>query len=134
MSPESERPPRPASPATAALVLLFAWAVPSSGHILLRRPGRAAVFALVIATSFAVGVGLRGNLYRPVAGQPLSFFAAAGAMAVGLPYFLLRVGTGYEGDPTGNGYEIGTVFLLSAGLMNILLVLDAWDIAHGRKE
>ncbi len=117
-----------------ALIALLAWAVPSAGHFLLARRGRAVVFALVVATSFSVGVGLGGNLYRPVAGQPLSVFAALGAMGVGLPYFLLRVGAGYEGDPVGPGFEIGTVFLLSAGLMNILLVLDALDIASGRKE
>lgn len=119
---------------SAALVALVAWAVPSAGHLLLGRRGRAVVFALVVLTSFAVGAALGGNLYRPVAGQPLSLFAALGAMGAGLPYFLLRVGAGYEGDPTGPGYEIGTVFLLSAGLMNILLVLDALDIAGGRKE
>ena len=32
------------------------------------------------------------------------------------------------------GYEYGTAFLLTAGLMNLLLVLDAWDIARGKKE
>ena len=48
---------------------------------------------------------------------------------------MLRVDlAGYDGDPIGAGYEYGTVFLLTAGLMNLLLVLDAWDIATGKKE
>lgn len=132
MSSSEERSPR--TPRASALVAVLAWAVPSAGHFLLGRRRRAVVFALVIAISFAVGAALGGNLYRPLAGQPLSLFAALGAMGVGLPYFVLRVAFGYEGDSTGAGYEIGTVFLLSAGLMNILLVLDAWDIASGRKE
>jgi len=34
----------------------------------------------------------------------------------------------------GAGFEYGTAFLLTAGLMNLLLVMDAWDIARGRKE
>ena len=29
--------------------------------------------------------------------------------------------------------EYGTTYLLAAGLMNILLILDAFDIAIGRK-
>jgi hypothetical protein len=29
--------------------------------------------------------------------------------------------------------EYGTTFLLTAGLMNLLLILDAWDVARGRK-
>jgi hypothetical protein len=129
LSPEELRSPR-----SAALVALLAWAVPSAGHFALGRKARGAVFAFVVFTSLAVGAELGGNLYRPTAGQPLSWFAAAGAIGVGAPYFALRLGAGYEGAPTGAGYEYGTVFLLSAGLMNILLVLDTWDIATGRKE
>ncbi len=55
-------------------------------------------------------------------------------MGVGAPYFVARYGFGYEGKPEAQGYEYGTVFLLSAGLMNLLLVLDVWDLACGRKE
>jgi hypothetical protein len=126
--------PEPRSPGSAALVALLAWAVPSAGHFALGRKGRAAVFAAVVFTALVVGALLGGNLYRPSSGQPLSWLASAGALGAGLPYFVLRLAAGYEGDPTGPGYEYGTVFLLSAGLMNILLVLDTWDIATGRKE
>lgn len=129
MSPTSSRTPQ-----GAALLALLAWFVPSAGHVALGRRGRAAVFAAVVLVAFVVGASLGGNLYRPTPGHPLSWFAAAGALGAGLPYFVLRLGLGYEGDPTGAGYEYGTVFLLSAGLMNILLVLDVWDIATGRKE
>jgi hypothetical protein len=31
-------------------------------------------------------------------------------------------------------YEYGCAYLLTAGLMNLLLMLDAWDIAVGRKS
>jgi hypothetical protein len=31
-------------------------------------------------------------------------------------------------------YEYGSTFLLTAGLMNLLLILDAFDIASGRKD
>lgn len=128
----SEVPSRP--PANALPIALLAWAIPSAGHFALGKRGRGAIFLAVIAIAFATGALLEGNLYRAVAGQPLSLFASLGAMGVGLPYFVLRIAAGYEGDPTAPGFEIGTVFLLSAGLMNILLVLDCWDIASGRKE
>ncbi len=68
-----------------------------------------------------------------MAGQPLSILATLGAMGMGAPYFLLRWGLGYSGSPEAAGFEYGAVFLLSAGLMNLLLVLDVWDIASGRK-
>jgi hypothetical protein len=53
---------------------------------------------------------------------------------VGAPYFILRWGTGYQGEIEGAGFEYGSAFILTAGLMNLLLVLDALDIARGRKS
>ena len=67
---------------------------------------------------------------------PASIFAAY-AMSQALAdywWIVLLRGLGYAGDITGPGYEYGTAFLLGAGLMNLLLVLDAWDVATGRKE
>jgi hypothetical protein len=117
-----------------ALVAFAAWLVPAAGHLLLGRTRRAAIFAAVIACALVVGIRLEGNLYRPAAGQPMSYLATAGAMGAGAPYLLLRWGLNYGGDSTAAGFEYGTAFLLSAGLMNLLLVLDCWDIANGRKE
>lgn len=112
----------------------LAWLVPVSGHLLLRRRGRALVFAAVLLTAVLVGAALDGNLHRVLPGQPLTVLFTLGAMGIGAPYFALRWGMGYAGVPEAPGYEYGTVFLLSAGLMNLLLVLDVWDIARGRKD
>ena len=123
------------SVSSRALVLgIVAWLLPTSGHFLLRRKLRAFGFAVVILLTFGLGLRLNGNLYRPISGQPLSYLATLGAMGVGAPYFVVRYVLAYEGKPEAQGYEYGTVFLLSAGLMNLLLVLDVWDIASGRKE
>ena len=116
------------------LAMVLAWLVPGLGHFYLGRRGRAALFFLLIVVSLWVGTSLQGNLYRPVPGQPLTLLATLGAMGMGVPYFLLRYGMGYAGDIVGAGYEYGTAFLLTAGLMNWLLMLDAWDISRGKKE
>ncbi|MEO8277670.1 MAG: DUF6677 family protein [Thermoanaerobaculia bacterium] len=121
-------------PTRALLLAALAWILPSFGHFLLGKRLRALGFALVMLTAFGLGLRLEGNLYRPVAGQPLSYLATLGAMGVGAPYFIARYGAGYRGTPEAQGFEYGTVFLLSAGLMNLLLVLDVWDIANGREE
>lgn len=113
---------------------ILAWLVPGSGHFVLGRRGRAVIFAALIAVGIAVGYALDGNLHRVVAGQPLSMLATLGAMGMGAPYLVLRWGLGYAGAAEAPGFEYGAVFLLSAGLMNLLLVLDVWDIATGRKE
>ncbi len=121
-------------PWRATLLCLAAWLVPSSGHFALGRRGRGAIFLAVVAGAVTTGYLLSGNLFQVVPGQPLSILATLGSMAMGLPYFVLRFGFGYEGVAEAATYEYGTIFLLSAGLMNLLLVLDVWDIATGRKE
>ncbi len=39
-----------------------------------------------------------------------------------------------EGDVTSYAYEYGNTFLFTAGLLNMLLVVDAFDISQGRKQ
>ena len=116
------------------MAALLAWVVPGLGHLYLGRRGRAAAFCAIVLISLATGLALDGNLYRVVAGQPLSFFATLGSMGMGLPYFVARWGFGYAGDVEGPGYEYGSAFILTAGLMNLLLILDTLDIARGMKS
>jgi hypothetical protein len=138
--PDDAAPQQPAAAPAAVpignpyLAMILAWLVPGLGHIYVRRTGRGLVFLLLIVVCLWVGCELQGNLYRPLPGQPLTVLATGGAMGMGLPYFLLRYGADYAGDIVGAGYEYGTAFLLTAGLMNWLLVLDAWDISRGKKE
>ena len=127
-------PAETSAPRGAYLTALVAWAIPGAGHFALGRRRRAAWFAALVFTSLCTGLALSGNLHQPVAGQPLSYLATLGAMGSGLPYFLLKLGLRYSGDASAAGYEYGTAFLLTAGLMNLLLTLDAWDIATRRKD
>jgi hypothetical protein len=132
--------PQPAQPravrpqGNAVVAVLSAWLVPGLGHIYLKRRLRGLAFFVLIMVSVFVGCRLEGNLYKAVPGQPLSALATLGSMGMGFPYFLLRYGLHYQGNIMGAGYEYGTAFLLTAGLMNLLLTLDAWDIVRGKKE
>ncbi|HVS01616.1 MAG TPA: DUF6677 family protein [Thermoanaerobaculia bacterium] len=128
-----ERPER-VSALPGWVASIAAWVLPGLGHLLLGRRGRASLFFLLVLAAVGIGYALEGKLYTPVPGRPLTVLATLGAMGMGLPYFLLRFTAGYTGDVAAPGFEYGTAFLLSAGLMNLLLVLDAWDIASGRKE
>ena len=108
--------------------------MPGAGHFVLGRRGRGASFFLLVLVAVVTGFLLNGNLYRVLPDQPLTMLATLGSMGMGAPYFFLRFYLGYQGDLTSIGYEYGPAFLLTAGLMNLLLVMDVWDIARGRKE
>ena len=120
-----------ANPLVAAVL---AWLVPGAGHLFLKRGRRAVLFFVLVLAALVIGCRLSGNLYTPLEGQPLTLLATVGCMGLGLPYFFLRYLLDYHGEVMAAGYEYGTAFILTAGLMNLLLVLDAWDIALGKKD
>ena len=131
--PAGERP-EPQDVLRPLNAALLAWVLPGMGHLYLGRRWRAVGFCVIVLISLATGLALDGNLYRPVADQPLSLFATIGCMGMGAPYFLARWAFGYVGDIEGAGYEYGSAFILTAGLMNLLLILDCLDIARGMKS
>jgi hypothetical protein len=128
-------PPAVARPqGNPVVAALSAWLLPGLGHFYLKRRLRGLAFFALVIVSMLIGVRLEGNLYQVVPGQPLTILATLGSMGMGFPYFVLRYWLHYQGNVMGAGYEYGTAFLLTAGLMNLLLVLDALDIVRGKKE
>ena len=129
--PETRTEP---SPIHAMVLLLAAWLVPGAGHFLLGRKGRAVAFLLIVLAALGIGLVLDGNLYRIVPNRPLTVLATLACMGLGIPYFALRFVLGYQGDVVSAGYEYGTAFILTAGLMNLLVMLDCLDISSGDKS
>jgi hypothetical protein len=117
-----------------SVLMASAWLVPGLGHLLLRRRLRAVVFFAVILVSFVVGILLDGELILPQPGDPLSYLAAVATVGNGALFLLARALDVGQGVATAVSYEYGNTFLLTAGMMNLLLVLDVHDIARGRKE
>jgi hypothetical protein len=116
------------------VLMLLAWLVPGLGHLLLGRRLRAAVFCTLIVVAFVVGLTLDGELMVPHAGDPLSYLAAIASLGNGVLFFVARhFGLG-QGVVTAAGFEYGNTFLLTAGMMNLLLILDTHDIAVGKKD
>jgi hypothetical protein len=116
------------------LLLVLAWLVPGLGHLLLGRYKRAAVFGFVVIASFVTGILLSGEVAGLQRGNPFSYLTTIGCLGNGLLYFISKqLGIGL-GDPTAAGFNYGNTFLYTAGLMNLLVILDVSDIAVGRKE
>jgi hypothetical protein len=116
-----------------SLAMALALLLPGGGHLYLGRRDRAVAFAAIILSMFILGLALDGKLYVVETGKPLSVLATAASMGAGTPYFIARI-FGPWGDPASITYEYGTAFSLTAGLMNLLVILDTFDIARGRKR
>lgn len=119
----------------AITAIVLAFFVPGGGHFYLGKRQRGIAFFCIVSLMFFLGLAVDGDLYTISrwGGSVLRLLAALGSMGSGLLYFV-AVGMGVHGDVNSITYEHGTAFTITAGLMNLLLMLDAYDIAEGRKE
>jgi hypothetical protein len=115
--------------------MLLAYLVPGAGHLYLGRRARAVTFFCIVVLLFVIGISIDGDLYTigHANGSILRMLAALGSIGAGIIYWV-AANLGVHGDITSITYEHGTAFTITAGLMNLLLVLDVFDIAQGRKE
>lgn len=106
--------------------------MPGLGHLWLgRRKGL--IFLVILPAMFALGLLLEGRIFPVEFSQPLVALAAFANMGIGLPYVVARA-MGYgAGNVIAVTYEYGNTFLIVAGLLNTLVVIDAFDISMGRK-
>ena len=125
-------------PSKWAPVVALAWIVPGGGHFLPKRPGRGALLAASVAAMFLLGLMMRGALFSPQTGDILTTVIYVGGFIgnfmSGIFYFL-AVWLGYsQADVAGHVHDYGTKFLVAAGLLNVLAMVDAFEIATGKKE
>jgi hypothetical protein len=108
--------------------------VPGLGHALLRKWDRAIVFFGCISIMVTLGILLDGRLFSPGFEDffsTLKFIAGAGS---GLLYWIPWLQGAGVGDPTAYTYDYANVFIHVAGLLNMLVVVDVFDIALARKR
>jgi hypothetical protein len=137
---EKEKPPKePMPPVNVWLApVALGWLVPGGGHFLLKRTGRAALLAASITAMFVVGLLMRGAMFQPQSGDILTILinwgGFVGNVASGILY-LVTTWLGYaQPDVAGAVHDYGSKFLVTAGLLNILAMVDAYEIAGGRKS
>ena len=108
--------------------------VPGLGHAILSKWDRAIVFFCTTACMFSLGLYLQGELFGPdfdTLYSSLKFVADAGS---GLFYWISWLSELGAGDSNAYTYDYANVFLYVAGLLNMLVVVDVFDIAMGRKR
>ena len=123
---------------TRVPAVALGWLIPGGGHFLLKRNGRGALLLAAVTGMFLCGLMMQGAMFHPQSGDMLTTLINTGGfignLCSGILY-LLSVCFGYnQVDTAGHVHDYGTKFLVSAGLLNILAMVDAFEIAAGRKE
>jgi len=108
--------------------------VPGLGHAVLRKWDRALVFLAAICGMFVLGIQLQGRLFNPDFSDLFSILKFVAEAGTGLLYWLSWLRGLGTGDPAAYSYGFGNVFLYTSGLLNMLVVVDVFDIAMGRKK
>lgn len=115
------------------LGMILALVLPGGGHFYVGRRKHAIAFLVIVATIFLCGLLVDGKVYAFERGKTLNNLAALGSMGLGVPYVIARV-AGPFGDVQSITFEYGSAFTLTAGLMNLLLILDVFDLSENRKK
>ena len=131
---ERVRAKEPENIAAAIPACVSGWLVPGLGHFMLGRRGRGLIFFSVVMTLFLLGLYWGGELVELDRSEILRLLAGLAELGVGLPYFVADLLGRGSGSVTSVTYEYGYTFLIVAGLLNMLIVLDAFDLAVGRKS
>lgn len=149
--------PSTASPGKTATALLAGWLLPGAGHAVLGHMRRALVFFVLVMGSFGLGLAHDGRLALYSSREwLLSSMQVLANVGVGPADAVARMSVYGEpaysrkdGDPDPKQEArietfrarwrsalsiYGTAYLWTAGLMNLLLLLDVWDLSRGRKD
>jgi hypothetical protein len=140
---ETERRNTEKAPARAWLMGTAGWLVPGLGHLLQGRWVRALLLGGAVWVCFISGLLMGGHFFKYSGSEPglsslLQIPPMVGNLGTGLLYIVCwQAGFGFSHEPQQAAlptFEYGWTFLLIAGLLNYLSMLDAFDIAAGRKS
>ncbi len=117
--------------------VLAGWLVPGGGHFYFKRWNHGGLILFSVAGMFLFGLMMRGRMFEPQSGDlfttVVNYGGYIGDLASGALYFL-ATWLGYQQPILASPVaDYGTKFLVCAGLLNILAMVDAYEIAVGDK-
>jgi hypothetical protein len=124
-----------AHPLTAMAIMapLAGWLVPGLGHLVQRRWIRGILLLLSVVSMFLVGLAMAGKVYSPNTGDILEMLGFVGDLGSGGLYLLSKSLDWGEGAIFRATADYGTKYIVAAGLLNIICVVDAYHIAIRKK-
>ena len=117
----------------AIAVGLAGWVLPGMGHALQKMWGRALACFVTVGTLVFIGAGMRGNLFTSDGGDAFASLGYLADLGTGSFYWLARALESNGPDVSHADGDYGTRFLATAGVLNLLAALHAYEAARGRK-
>jgi hypothetical protein len=119
---------------TVALAIGVAgWLVPGLGHAVMKMWGRAVTCFLTVGLLVILGAGMRGNVFTSSGNDAFDTLGYLADLGTGTFYLLARTLETNGADVSHAGGDYGTRFLATAGVLNLLAALHAYEAARGRK-
>lgn len=126
-------PPKPLGEIAAMAMGIAGWLVPGLGHALQKMWGRAIACFLTMGVLVFVGAGMRGNLFASSGNDAFDALGYMADLGTGTFYLLARSFEKEGADVSHADGDYGTRFLATAGVLNLLAALHAYEVARGRK-
>lgn len=117
----------------AFMVAIAGWLLPGLGHALLKMWGRAVACFLLVGLLVFFGAGMRGNLFSSNGNDAFDSLGYLADLGTGTFYLLAWTLETKGPDVSHAGGDYGTRFLATAGVLNLLAALHAYEVARGRK-
>jgi len=117
----------------AYIIGVAGWLVPGLGHALMKMWSRATMCFLTVGTLVILGAGMRGNLFSSRGNDAFDALGYLADLGTGTFYLLARALETGGADVSHAGGDYGTRFLATAGVLNLLSALHAYEAARGRK-
>jgi len=109
------------------------WIVPGLGHVLQKMWGRGILIFVTVGALVLLGAGMRGNVFTSGGDDAFDKLGYAADLGTGSFYFLARSLEKRGPDVSHAAGDYGTRFLATAGVLNLLAALHAFEAARGRK-
>jgi hypothetical protein len=109
------------------------WLVPGLGHAMLKMWGRAVACFFCVALLVVVGAGMRGNIFTRSGEDAFSKLGYVADLGAGAFYFVARSMETEGPDVSRANGDYGTRLLATAGVLNLLAALHAYEATRGRK-
>lgn len=122
------------NPLMAVVAAAAGWFVPGLGHVILRRRSKAIVYFVAVGALAVAGLLMRGNVFHSNGTDAFDILGFLADIGNGIFYFLAPWINPAGSDVAHAAGDYGTRLIASAGVLNLLCVLEAFEIGLHRRE